>query len=809
MRRLIGIALSVIIAAGLLAAPAHAAGQVSISAKAGFDGFGKISSYVPVVVWLTNQGDGIAGEVVVRSRDMSGLDVEYAMPAEIAQGAKKEIRFAVPVNEMTRTIDIRFVPAGDDEGTVTAKAQLNTLPFNEIIIGVLASDPTTLSHAGAVRIDNPVRSVRVVHLDETTLPDQQLVLNNFDFLVINDFDTTRLTKAQLDAIRGWLAEGGTLAIGGGPAWQKTLAGLPDEFLPVSVTGTVQVSDLPVLSAEGGYPFQVMAPFAVNTGTLRDGADGLIAGDRIGRAAKQYGDGQTMFFGVDLALDPIAAWRGNQVLWQKLITARTPSGQDAEMQYKMSLRMQRYRGGLANALNNIPALDLPPVGILAAILVGYIALVGPINYLILKRRDKRDWGWVTIPAIALLVIAVVYIGAFKIKGREVMANEVSVVTLRPDLKLQKIESYVGVFSPTRNDYKISLSGNPLVTNVPSYYGMYYDPMQTGEESPLVMRVVYGSRTDIQFMNMSEWSLRSFTTQWYNAASGGIDAKLYGSGDRIVGTVTNSTQYVLTDCYLVTQYGLQSLGDLAPGATAAVDLGTAANPKQPNPAFYQLYNPGYNYQPQPGTTPPLPTRDEVRKRMILDGAFEGGPENGQFTGVRFIGWTEQPLSEPFVTAGRVSRSSLALVTESLTYTPWENGQYNLPIGIIGPNLLAQQGNEVGWYAGGFHLANGSEVTLDFILPEYRPMTVEALKLNAYFDGAVSTSTQAGAVIDFEIYNFTSRAYERKTLNSAADTVISHAADYVSSGGQVRLRFRATQGQWLNIQRLSIAAQGKEAR
>lgn len=810
MRWTIGMLLALVFMVATLSAPAAAQGQISLAAQAGFAGLGKVGTYVPVTVALTNQGESASGDIVVRTRDLNGFGVEYAMPTEVAQGAKKEVCFYVPMNEMSRNIEVVFVPKGGsgNAAEITAKAQISALPFNEVVIGVLANDEATLVHVGAVRLDNPPRSVHIIPLALSTLPDQQLALNNFDVLVINDFDTRRLTEAQLNAIRGWLAEGGALVIGGGPAWRKTLAGIPDEILPADITGTVQVNDLQALAALGGHPFQVVTPFAVNTGTLREGATGATEGERIGLARRRYGDGQTIFFGLDLALDPIAAWRGNPILWKDLISSFVPQGAEAELQLKLSQRMMHYRGGLANALRNIPALDLPPVWVLALILVGYVVIVGPLNYLVLRRYDRRDWGWLSIPAVALLVIGGVYVGAFKLKGREVMANEIAVVTLRPELKLQKVESYVGVFSPTRNDYRISLPGNPLVTNIPSYDGIYYDPQLDGDQPLLIMRVTYGTRTDVQFTNMSNWSLRSFAMQRYEAAAGGIAANLHGEGDRVAGTVTNQTDYLLKDCYIITQYGLQAVGDLAPGATAEVNVATAADPKNPNPAFFRLYNPSADFQAQPGKAPPVPTRDQIRKRMILDGAFEGAlATNGQNVGLLFIGWTEQPLSEPLVTAGRISRANLALITQSLSFTPWQNGVYSLPRGLVAPTVSAQEGNEASWYPGGLNVANGSRLTLEFRLPDYRPMAIERVAFNATLDDPSKVS-KTGAT-SAEVYNWARQTFEPLALVSGTDTQINSPSRYVSSAGVIRLRFAAGPGQWLSVQRLTVSAQGREVR
>ena len=42
----------------------------------------------------------------------------------------------------------------------------------------------------------------------------------------------------------------------------------------------------------------------------------------------------------------------------------------------------------NAVSQLPALALPPIGGLLALLLGYILLIGPINYLVLRRLYRR-------------------------------------------------------------------------------------------------------------------------------------------------------------------------------------------------------------------------------------------------------------------------------------------------------------------------------------------------------------------------------------------------------------------------------------
>ena len=60
-----------------------------------------------------------------------------------------------------------------------------------------------------------------------------------------------------------------------------------------------------------------------------------------------------------------------------------------------------------AVSNLPSLALPPIGGLLVLLFGYIVLIGPINYLVLRRLDRREWAWVTMPVL----IVVFTVGAF--------------------------------------------------------------------------------------------------------------------------------------------------------------------------------------------------------------------------------------------------------------------------------------------------------------------------------------------------------------------------------------------------------------
>ena len=41
------------------------------------------------------------------------------------------------------------------------------------------------------------------------------------------------------------------------------------------------------------------------------------------------------------------------------------------------------------------------------LAGYILLVGPVNYFVLRWRDRLAWAWITIPTLTLAFSALAY------------------------------------------------------------------------------------------------------------------------------------------------------------------------------------------------------------------------------------------------------------------------------------------------------------------------------------------------------------------------------------------------------------------
>ena len=98
----------------------------------------------------------------------------------------------------------------------------------------------------------------------------------------------------------------------------------------------------------------------------------------------------------------------------------------------------------------------------ALLGGYILLIGPINYLVLRRLDKREWAWFTMPALIVVFAVGAYAFGSALRGSELIVNEVAIVRGAPGATEGTAQVYLGVFSPSRGTFQVKVPGGALLS-----------------------------------------------------------------------------------------------------------------------------------------------------------------------------------------------------------------------------------------------------------------------------------------------------------------------------------------------------------
>ena len=553
MRPLMATALLAIVALGLIPAPVLAAEGLTMEAHALLDGHARVGSWMAISVHVKNDGPALDGEL--RMAGGAQGRTRFGQVVDLPTLSDKTFLLYAQPPAFGRELEVALV---DGEQIVAkTKVSFTIHDGSQLIVGVVAERPGDI--VGAIDLlpnQNQLAPV-IVPLDPEDLPERVEAWGGLDRLVWQDLDSNRLTTGQLASLRGWVAGGGRLVIVGGTAGPSTLSAFPDTLLPYRPTATVEIPAASLTSLVGSVPVGT-ADLPALGGALIEGRSLVTSGDRVVAAERGYGNGGVTLVGFDPSTKWIADGGAAETLWRRLLPSRSATGlvlgDDSQ---------------LVSAVSQLPALALPPIGGLIFLLGAYILLVGPINYFVLRRMDRRDWAWITMPAlIGIFAVGAYGYGAL-LRGSEVLINEVALVRGSPGATDGTAQVYIGVFSPSRGNYQLNVPGGALLSAPIS--GDFFG----GDGTASALDVLQGDPAKVRDLAVGFGSLRTIRAETAVTVPL-IQTDLRLIDGRLTGTVTNASSVTLLKPTVVLGSTVANLKDLAAGAVATVDVAVASNP-----------------------------------------------------------------------------------------------------------------------------------------------------------------------------------------------------------------------------------------
>lgn len=613
--------------------------DLTLTVTAGYDGYYKEgASWIPIVVTVANDGPPIEGELRVVTGGSAGNRVVYSSPVSLPTQSNKRVPLYVYVQGITDQLTVILF---DERGNAVREAEgaLDRLQNEALLYGVVSGEPAALGFLENVTGDRPEAAVAL--LDVEALPSVTAAWNALDVLIMTNVDSGRLTSAQREALEGWVSTGGRLVVAGGPGWRQTTAAL-DDLLPVTVTGSESRDDLPTLRALGGSAFRDPGPYVVATGRLRDGSLLLYEDDLPLLARRSHGAGAIYFLALDPGLAPLLDWQGNASLWSEIAGRMTPLpfwAQGARNSYSA-----------AQALRSLPSLRLPSGAGLFLFLFLYVVIVGPVNYLVLRRLRRREWAWVTIPVIIVAFSMMAYLTGFSLRGNTVVLNEMSIAYGHVDGEQMRVNSLLGVYSPRRATYDVVLPDDILIRPFDRDYG--------GMAGSGNLRAISrGSNVVLDDVRVDVSGLETFVADSYRPApevTGQAALRLVGGGAELEVSVQNNGSTTLTDAGLLFGSTFLPLGDLRPGdaqsASTRLTGGQASAaasgvaPGSPG-AFASVSSPFHaHYADILGTTDYPSNPDVFPRYQLLESMVTSiGPSSTTYTpasAVTLLAWSEEP-------------------------------------------------------------------------------------------------------------------------------------------------------------------------
>src|SRR5262249_7957947 len=175
----------------------------------------------------------------------------------------------------------------------------------------------------------------------------------------------------------------------------------------------------------------------------------------------YGLGRVTLIGFDIDQEPFAGWANRKDFWTALLDFRQPVSDRQGGGLPFNFQNNDLASALTYRLEQFGDVQVIPFGYVALFIFIYILIVGPVDYLFLKKVVKRlEWTWITFPTVVVVVSVGAYFLAYYLKGDELKINKVDVVDidLHPQTRQVYGSSWFTVFSPRLQHYDIGVEAS---------------------------------------------------------------------------------------------------------------------------------------------------------------------------------------------------------------------------------------------------------------------------------------------------------------------------------------------------------------
>jgi hypothetical protein len=530
------------------AAPVGAADAIQLDARALVAGRFESNGWLALSVTLSNSGAPTTGYLAA-----DGEDGTVRRFVELPAGAHKVVPLYVRPASFVRTVAVRFESvAGASLATGSTDVKvLERTSGHVAIVGDGGGNLRPQMIARGAGFPEPIP------LAPTDLPERPEPLRGIETIVWAA-DSSGLTEQQRRSLERWVAAGGQLVVLGGPDWQARTAAF-DALLPVERLTSQDAGNANALAAWAGADAPEGAdPLTLAVGDLRAGAISLVdnGAGRTLFAAISRGAGRVGFVGIDLATAPFRTWAGSPLLWTRLI----PDDRIIEQWAGIGPADEDVANIMTQALANLPSLAVPPAELLLAVIVGYILLIGPLSYLVLRRLDRRELAWVVAPILVIIFSGVSYgIGA-SMKGSQIIVNQIAVVRSSTDGTAASVSTYAGIFSPSRATYDLTVRGDALLSALQL---TTVDPSTGGAVANYATE--QGDPAHLHGLAVSVFGLQAVRAEALLAHTASLRVTWSVTGTRLEGRVTNEATRPMEDVAVISATGGVLVGTLAPGQT----------------------------------------------------------------------------------------------------------------------------------------------------------------------------------------------------------------------------------------------------
>lgn len=670
---------------GLLSLPsamAMAAPALKVEAVAGFEGKAKYGKGAPLSITVENSGtSAFQGDLVIDVPFSYQTGSGVAIPLDLDAGETFSSTIAIPaVND-----------PGQSFGQGTAKSIFlyeggwkkgKEIPHKgaQFITTSLVGEESRLILPMTNHVDR-LAAMKKAQLPNWTggqfvisawgsekFPDDGAAWGSVDFMIADEYPLSDLSKKKQEAILKWVRSGGILIVGGSENLAAE-AGVFTDSLPMQLNGKSE-TDAAVLNAWAGTD-QLDGTVSTFQTTLNSGAMPLLEdGDDVLVAYSKLGQGLVLQTAFSLGDAPLATMGGMTDVWNQLFAAGEKNLSITNRNFENPSETIVHTIGSANDLFPSFKVSAP---LLFGIIVFYIILIVPVLYFILKKRDKREYAWWIIPAVALLTsISIFTYGAKDRIGRAQIQHS-AVLNVESDGTLTGYYAE-SILSNKSGDFTFTApAGTEMYAEMPM--DMFTSNLPTVHKHAILEKDASGSTLHLR--NVGYWNVATLFGTSDVDKQGEFDVALTVENKKLTGTVTNGFPFPLTDLSIWSGTQLIQIGDVGPGETLQVDETIKNSTLVPKRSLYNPY-----------TGPGRQNADDL-DQMRKDGLLQFAGDYLRLEEKPFlIGYADTRIIPVELKQGSPSVSSLTMLMQPITVQTILGDSFEVDSEMMSMTLRSQE-------------------------------------------------------------------------------------------------------------------------
>ncbi len=384
----------------------------------------RIGRETPVTVQVKSSGPEIHGYASIYVPVGNGSYYVVEEELSVAAGETKQAVLCVPMNY---SLSKFWVEYRDADGTLYASRSYSlTMGYGsqEVYIAAVGSRLEVLENMTLFdRVplnEYQGTSTRLYRLEAAEVPSDEKLFKIYDILLWTDVDAMEISQAQLTALQNWVYEGGILIVG-------------------------RNSDLCIPLAEGEL------------------------------ARERWGQGLYIYSG--FALEKIGDYYADETEIRSFLYEAVGTSRMNSLEESLRFGYEEYWSARTMTSNVDPA-RIPQVWQYALILGIYLVLLGPVLYLLLKKKGRQGMLRGAMVGLAFFFTAIVYLVGGQTRFTRPFMNYAAIREIRDEGIRETI--FTNISSPYNIEYSFTVDERYTLTPLLSF-DSYDDPVQTGKDS----------------------------------------------------------------------------------------------------------------------------------------------------------------------------------------------------------------------------------------------------------------------------------------------------------------------------------------